>query len=359
MRICFICETPYQIFNAINYAVNQKEYQNVMIDLYIGSLFKDAISIADRIKEKNVFSNVFLYSYKKENFISRFLFVAFPYYSVKHTIMNHVKVPDDLKYNKVFISTYSYFGMAMIMSNEQAEVCFYDDGLGSYTGKIGFNTITKKRKKGYKLMGMDYKHLFPKFFYINNVDAFNSDWDAEVKPLPSLCHMDPNFRSVMRYIFKDPIDEYHNIKIVLLTQPHSTMNEERTDGDDVTYNVLKEFEFIVRHHPLERNCRSVVENGVTDDSGALWELVCAENIDDDSVLIGMCSTAQASPKLLYDTEPYILFTHSLYTDVSEDEHKIYHDLCERIRCLYRKPEKVIEIVDENQLMLKLREIISR
>ena len=88
--------------------------------------------------------------------------------------------------------------------------------------------------------------------------------------------------------------------------------------DSIIYNYSGDL--IVRNHPRETR-----------------ELKCDNDINDDKVLIAFCSTAQITPKMLYDKEPYLVFLYRLFDcDWIED----YDRLVEQVRNSYRNKKKV-------------------
>lgn len=229
---------------------------------------------------------------------------------------------------------------------------FFDDGLGSYVGSIGFKSITRNRKIAYRLLGKDYKHLYPQVMYVNNVEACNIEWNVPVKALPDMSHSDKSFMEVIHRVFKEPVQEYKKLHYVVLSQPSDGIIQK----EDQVVSLCNQMglNYIYRPHPREE--RQDVNVPILDDSGVLWEMVCAEDISEKHVLIGKCSTAQFSPKLLFGKEPYLIFTHKLY---KYDDHNLcdkYHSLCETIKQSYSIKEKVYEVDDLEDLKRAIENI---
>jgi hypothetical protein len=77
-------------------------------------------------------------------------------------------------------------------------------------------------------------------------------------------------------------------------------------------------------------------------SNDLWELICARQITDNHVLISGYSTAQFSPKFLYNKEPWLIFTFKLYTGFFSDQKiESMQEVIERIRNGYENKEKLL------------------
>lgn len=353
MRACFICETPFQLLNVLNFVVNQKEYCFQHIDLFIGDKFNDYEKISARLEEQRIFNNIYKYSYSKEknSFFSkclfRYFYVIYPSLFINYAIIDTSKINNDFDYSYIFVSTLTRFGMAMIMSNPNAKTCYFDDGLGTYIGKIGIKSITKKRKLVYKVLRKDYRHLHPEVLYVNNMDMCFSQWDVPIRSLPSLVTISENFKEILYNVFMPPDPVYKEKKVILLSQPYYKIERGIKDNTDVVCENLNKKSYIVRLHPLEGK----IENSslIIDNSNTLWELICAEYISDDNILIGKCSTAQLVPKILFNKEPIVIFTYKLYTYISIELQKKYHEIYLIAKKSYKNSEKVIEIQNLNEL----------
>lgn len=130
MRACFICETPYQVFNSINFVMNQKEYEFEACDIYLGEKFNGFSGIYDVLVREEVFDGVFRYSYKDEGkdrfsyLFFRFGYVITPSRFISVSMKKFRILADNISYSHIFVSTHTRFGMAMIMANPKAKVCF-------------------------------------------------------------------------------------------------------------------------------------------------------------------------------------------------------------------------------------------
>ena len=98
---------------------------------------------------------------------------------------------------------------------------------------------------------------------------------------------------------------------------------------------------IYRKHP--RDTHETRLKFAEDQSCCLWELICGEIINDDNVLLSICSSAQIMPKILYDKEPWIIFTYKLYGLEKSNVYKNrFKPIIEMIKQKYRNMNKVVE-----------------
>ena len=67
-----------------------------------------------------------------------------------------------------------------------------------------------------------------------------------------------------------------------------------------------------------------------------------EHITDRYVLISYYSTAMFTPKMLFDREPYLIFTYHIWrVNESDEETKKLQRIVQFLKDSYRNPEKVM------------------
>lgn len=356
MNACFLCGNQFQIVNCVNFVMGQEEYCFDKVDIYIWDSMRTADFTIEALRKEKIFDRIFRYNYKdwEKGFLSRMGaridFLMSPGRFLKRVVMVDEDNPHEWRYSHIFLFGPDYITQSMIRVNPDARISFLDDGMASYVGKIGISGSSRDKKLIWRLVGKDFWHIYPHCLYVNNVSMCHTEWDVPVKPLPSLTRNE-GLIDVMHRIFGRPMTEYDTIRTVILAQPYES--EALLEDEEIKCCKAEGIEFILRPHPRQKLSDINVE--VIDDSGALWELICAEKINDDYVLIGKCSTAQISPKLLYDKEPYVVFTYRLYDYISEEMRKYPHEMYLNIRDAYRNPEKVIEVENPQEL----RDVLNR
>ena len=97
---------------------------------------------------------------------------------------------------------------------------------------------------------------------------------------------------------------------------------------------------IVRPHPRDRNLTRY-KGFVIDESKCLWEMRIA-NIDiENKVLISDFSTAQITPKMLFDKEPILIFTEYLNQEEKGTINPESIEMIENIKKNYRDKKRII------------------
>ena len=68
----------------------------------------------------------------------------------------------------------------------------------------------------------------------------------------------------------------------------------------------------------------------------MWELECIQSINDGNVIFAAFSTAQFTPKLLFDKNPYIIFLYKIF----DLEVKGADEMIERFAHTYKYKSKI-------------------
>ncbi len=107
-------------------------------------------------------------------------------------------------------------------------------------------------------------------------------------------------------------DLYTRHKIVVLTQPHLDVNTGESH-DQKLYECLNDLadNVVVRMHPRQKDGFKNFKYEL-DATNNMWELMCSQEITDDNVLIGECSTAQFTPFIIANKQPWLIFLFKIY-----------------------------------------------
>lgn len=340
MKYCFVCETPYQMLNALS-VLNLNKQDDLYADLFIRVDSKKMESIYTNIIELDIFNHVYAYSYNTydSSKFGRYQFLVIP----SRFINMHIKERLEHNYSILFMSTYTKMSLALAVLNRKSEIVFFDDGLGSYIGKIGANTFTKKVKMLFWCKGLNYRKLYPKRMYINNVKMCNNDWNIPIEQIPPIDKQSTRFRNTIYIVFGKPGSQYKDTNVVILSQPLDGINEKEIIRNLDSSNI------ILRRHPLDKRDYRDVDAKI-DNEDNLWELVCEEYIDDQKILIAACSTAQIIPKILFNREPYVIFTYRIFKRyLSPNIYQTFDDLVRLTINAYDEPQRVALPASINEL----------
>ncbi len=360
MKFAFLCDTPFQVFNCVNFVYHNVESSKFDSDIYVMQQFSSSEKITQKLRESGLFSNVYevAYYYSKPSPVSKLVTLKQTIFPQKN-LVKHIYPKIDFtkkKYDVLVMATPIYFCFQFASCFPSAKVYFIDDGTGSYKGNIVESMTTGTFRLLHRFMNKGPLSLQIEKLYINNPDLCKSTVAPNICALPKWDNKDETYDKLLCSIFsvtEEGVSQYKNQHAIFLQQPlMQEMPPERVE--EVERNLFEQIKnrfpsFLVRLHPREKR-REVYEQYPVDRMMCLWELICAKEITDNTVLIGAFSTAQFIPKMIFDKEPYLIFTFHLYSpntffDSKKDE---ITNTIETLRSHYRNPEKIkiIQSMDE-------------
>lgn len=346
-----ICDTPYQLLNCINLILNQKEYHISQIDLFVGRQFKDCDRIIERLKREQLAGHIYGYNCEKyASLAQRYMHKVYETFHLKKCIEAWVKEDfkmEENKYGTLFVSVYAVFQEAMRIACPNARVVFFDDGIGSYLDRV-FPSRFSIRKMFCRLLRQPFPDLFPEYIYVNNPLLYKSRYVNNVKTLVPIERMEKEQKELVSRIFDYKADDLYARKIICLLQPNDRKYLSDEKNDKKMMSLLKKWkkDCLVRFHPRILKPEDLFLDFTVDRAESLWELICEDQITDGHILVSRCSTSQFIPKMLFDKEPWLIFTYRLYEYVNKRDKRLREkdeEMINRAMDIYRNNEKIIVI----------------
>ena len=196
---------------------------------------------------------------------------------------------------------------------------------------------------------------------MNNKELCRSSIAPCIKQLPSLKNASEDFWNLIKRVFAydDSNELYLKYSIIYLMQPndYGLLEIDRINLQIEQILGSKEGKCIARPHPRQENILNSVI--YMDYSRDIWELLCVDKISDNHILISMCSTAQLIPKMLFNKEPYLIFTYKLFKNVLPNEvYNKIENMVENIKSVYQDKTKIYvpTNIEEVQMCLKIEGI---
>lgn len=359
MKFAFYVDSPYQLLNCINFVWNNTEQSRGHTDLYLANsetVFKPYHNLIPMLQSSNLFSNIFLiridnfHKFKIISFIRNTIRVILPRYTIKRFCSSGIIKKD--YYNFIIFSYPHPLVVGLISLNKKAHVWINDDGSGCYYGKF-LNFYTSKTSHLHKIMfnrGMET--ITPSRLYVNNVDLCKSSLNVEITQLPILSNNKKELINFLYNVFGEGYDnELCRKKFIFLSQPLTEMGA----CPKVIYTffsyIKKNYNniFIVRKHPREKDFD--YSGMVIDNQMPMWEMFCLTSLKEDQYLIGVFSTAQITPKILFDKEPNVIFLYKISGMYPNDLYYKVQEIdafVQSFRNSYREKDKVYipETIDE-------------
>lgn len=335
-KVAMVCNTPYQILTAINMLVNKVEDIS-HVDLFVIDCFSNSKNtIANLIKSK-LFDNIIVC---KPKTVKANKFRTFFDLCNTSKLLNRYEFSDTnflkYKYKTLFVGDGNELGICIHKIN-RCEIIAFDDGAISYVGNCFQDNIGILYRVVGRLLKIGVFSYKINKIYVNCKEACNSKIET-IEQLPLI----NNENCLIKYaneIFGFGIDsKLKNYRYILLDQVLSEKKGFNGKELNILYDenlVLRE-KGIVRKHPRKENINIDSNKIACDTVKNMWELETMRNISPNNVLIGAGSTAQITPKMISNKEPYIIFTYLLFFEKNEE----FFQIAKMITNMYEDKTKI-------------------
>ncbi len=358
-KFAFFAMTEYQLLNILKFVWNDIEGSKNNSDLYISEDVISKYLPHDNIVKANIFSNIFIVSKITYNSNRRLRKLQSLVRTVNNSAFGKYLTPDgqiyakDVKYDVIVVSS-SALVFEMCMHYFKHDSLYYiEDGSGNYIGGVKSLATSKSRAFVQKIL---FKSEPIKKMYVNKMEL------CDVNEAQELCSIEgkpeTEFMDFLQNIFCNDAIEllYEKDDAIFLDRPEATFTETQVYKNNEIKDLCFEYfgeSFIQRRHPRDRSLPSKYKRN--DNRTIMWEYVCKEEITDNSVLLGYFSTAQITPKILYNKEPYIIFLYKMY---GKQETIQVERFIERFKACYEKDAKIFIPSDMAELESALKRIMS-
>lgn len=349
MKRAFICDTPFQLFNTLNFIINNHIEQN---DLYLVNHFSGMEEIFNNIRDQDYFNNIYWVEYDRRREesnikwnIKRIYYYLFP----KKTIFRNMKNNDIKKvcrnYNEVYAGVVTCFVACILKANPKAEFIMIEDGTGSYSGNLLDFTIGWKHKLFARVFNCGSNVVKPNKLLVNNKKMCKSTISNNIQSLPLITeHTLEQIKKIFRTGEESKDNKINNI--IWLTQPNDSYSKRSEINYKVAEILKKQKENItVRMHPRDKEVQ-IYKEFELDQSDRMWELFVATVDMDKKILISSHSSALFTPKIIFDKEPFLVFLYKLYDDeFMQKNWNNIETMIDNLRNEYMHKERIIIVKD--------------
>lgn len=342
---CFVCSSPYQVIGAIGIA----SALNAETDIYIFAEFPDYDVVAERISKYNIFSNVYIVNDKKAMGSGSLASLKITFFSEK-TVSAYM--PGDVAYKEYYTSSRSTLKTAMLhvlrKRNPGMLRVLFEDGMSTYSDDGTLFQVSSLRKKIEKLLGWDIDdpnkiRMMAYLPELVKAPAFLKGHNVE--QMPRIVLNDEN-RRMLADIFSVQEEQMISEKFIIFDTKRrggalDHLNTEELSVLDECYDYVLSCageDVICKPHPKSVN-RTSCEVRLYPYQGIPMEALYVNMPDlKDRVLISHVSSAVFTPKILLDSEPYVICIHKLMPGTSLSQ--MFTPVYEKFRSTYREPERV-------------------
>lgn len=324
MKVAFVCSSAYQVLNCINIRQNEEDIAGMSADIFLSSEMRGYKELCERLEQNNIFDNCFVYMDCKtrwESLGKKLTSVFLPKLHIKQNVIGNLDVKG-MQYDIVFTSFPRYFSLALAFCMSKPKIYYFDEGVGSYEGDISH--LPDFMNLLYRLGGHDLMKYRPEKLYVNNASCCKSFACEKIVEISRSGKEDYDKECQIESVFEFEKNKLaYNKRIIMLSQPNDEKSSITDEVNQRIYGILNKYanDLLVRLHP--RQSLNEIPRGdyVVDEGEGVWELICRNSIQEDTILLGVFSSAQLTPKILYNKEPYIIFMYKFYPAV----YKIIHD----------------------------------
>lgn len=333
-KTAIVCNTPYQIFNAINIVVNNIEGVTDA-DIFVIDCFSRSDVIVNKLIDVGIFNKVIVCKPKKiisnkfrtciELCLAKKLFDRYMFSDLSFL---------ENKYDDLFIGDSNELGIALYNMNKCKTIAF-DDGVMSYSGNCFLDTPSWWYKKMGRLLHIGTYSYKIDSIYVNCKECCKSTV-GPIKQLPILNEKNQAVKyvfDVFGYDKESKIDKYKYILLDQVLTERPGFNGKELDVLFEGNDILCE-KGIIRKHPRKSNIE--FDKISCDLINNMWELECFNKINEDSILIGAASTAQINPKIIAGKEPFIIFTYLLFFEANRE----FENAVEMTIKMYKDKDKI-------------------
>lgn len=327
-RYALICETAFQLLNTVAYVLDLKSREDAEFDLYLDLRKPRMEKVLENLRKEKVFTNIYTFlsplqsEGKWQYQAKRLAEYLFPRLSLRMALQESENLTKSV-YDVVVMGCPNPFMVNFAYLFPNAKIYFIDEGTGSYNGKIGLVIQSSLARLFERITHRGSGLINPDKLILHKPQISKSEYEAEVEQLHMPGDDEPeNLHCIQRIFGSDDQKLYREAKWIYFGQP--TPMQYPGDFEQVE-PVIRETiaktapRMLVRPHPAEG--RNKYGEAECDWRGLQWEVICADQIMDDSVLIGTFSTAQFTPKLMYNKEPYLIMTLEVFTGFCSPESK--------------------------------------
>lgn len=350
MKFGALIATDYQLFNILKFVFYDTEKSKKNIDLYISSSIQNVHKKAEKLRETGLFSNVYIIDkiIYSNNFILRKIKSSYLTFS-KNSFLKFVNKKDreDIlgkNYDIVIVPCATLLCEMFYNYFQHQKIYYIEDGLGSYFGNIHNTTMTSLHRYVIKILRREVK---VDKIYVNQSKLCNVNFVNEIVNIPG--SFTEVYKEMLKKIFLDKCYKqcYFDDDIIYLRQPLQDFGDRflmiESDLIKCAKNIYLD-RLIIREHPrnhyqFDNNCDIRIDNFNT-----MWECVSFEELTNNNVLIGMFSTAQITPKILFNKEPVIIFLFKIFP-LPESKKREENDVVNLLLNIYQDKRKIF--VPEN------------
>lgn len=357
-QACFACTTPYQVMGAISITIEQQ----LEADIYIFGMFPGYAEVADRLKGKGIFANVYpvdAATFRAPGRKGALIQMA------KCRKVVAIFLPNESAYNFFYASSRAHiknlFLHELLRRNKDLQIVVYDDGLGMYSKSSHVLNTTKIRSFAEKLFGWNLYIPERMSYMVNMPELFEqpeSHKQCKVLRMPNLPNNSGNKRLLMD-VFGAGNDDYIKERVIIFDSLRGFDKERdrKMKELDTCFAFAGECfgkeNVIMKPHPRSKGKTSADIRLYANTSVPMEVLYAGMENLDDKILITYASSAVYTPKMFLDAEPIVINLYRI-TDNQDGPVSEWEESYIKFKKIYRDSSRVMapETIEEFKSCIK-------
>lgn len=358
--IAIMCETPFQLLNALN--IVYTKYKEDCIIFITEEMFETSKKFKINCENNSFIKGI----YKVERKMPEFNFWERVISKLFRTILHYdyiklrKKIPEfkDFKsIDRIICIKYSDCAFdicKMLKRKKKIEINIIEEGIGEYVLENGVLFESKDNR-------------YVKKIFLISPELYNIPLNVPIEKSPNL-NSSPEFKKILDNIYQYKKENKEFRDVIYFEQAFSKdynipeVNKiEKMIFDKIIKNVDKE-KVVVKLHP--RNEDKLDNDLKIINTLSPWECSAndLENIE-NKVLISISSTAIITPKLFCDKEPYVICTIKIYEKYMKNIFKEYNyydnlvEFLESVQNTYKSHDKFFmpnNIEEFEEILVKMK-----
>lgn len=329
----FICNSPYHVFNAINYKLHYSKEDD---DMILINMFNNSDKVYKSLSDSGLFNKVVYISDCGNDKTISWLELLWP----EHFLKDYVDLSElRSSYSKVVVASYLSNVSKCICchySNRSCGIEMIEDGMGTYIYGI------MKYRRVERLFGILFNRGFAKLrcknLYVYDRSLIEADIPYKLLELPKLERTQENVQKIGKLFEANDSMEIKEQYIFIF---ESEIYGITTQMQVSILNDLKEAvgidNIIVKPHP--KTDLKLLAGYKLLKGQIPWEAYCFNNEMDSKVVVAMNSTAAFTPKLVFGDKTQIWFVN----DYSAFEGSSYSESCKMLQRRFAKNNLDVEV----------------
>jgi|GEM_PF-4016371 len=362
--IAIVCDTTYQLMNAIFLADHLDK--NGKLVLFLNQAWQKTTRKFDLDNMDGRIHRIYYYSQKQMGALHLFTSLYHP----EKMLASLDGYDSTLGFSAVIAPRTGWIATYLMDYLQQksggAKLFLIEEGLGEYNTRMAETRFTKMAHRLKKKCHTDM--VEKAYFTAPEIYPFETGFPIEKLPADL---SNTGLVDFMIRLFKaeDDIASLRPYKFILLNQTSNWGDFDapyRTEEEKMAAfiaNVIKRDDYAVKLHPRAEHFN--VEGVPCLYTQCPFELFAAKVNMEERVMISTLSTAMLTPKLMFDEEPYLVFTYRLAEDVvraaagSEEVHQNNIRAVKNACALYRNQDRLFFPATYDEFGEQLKEISRR